>query len=131
MTEIETTRAFLVEDLRRQAEWREGKAAEYPEDDRNARAAKTLRHLAALLEQEDLSNADKARLDKLALLAKGEPHERLSTRDASALRLWNRSPGGQPLPEPTLGETLDRIIEETAAQEAELAAEAWEYEEDA
>jgi hypothetical protein len=39
-------RNMLAEDFERKAEWREAKAAEYPEDDRNERAAKGLRELA-------------------------------------------------------------------------------------
>jgi hypothetical protein len=44
---METTRQIFANDILYQAEWRSQKAAEYPEDERNARAAAALERLSA------------------------------------------------------------------------------------
>ncbi len=46
----------LVDDLRQTAEWRESKAEEYPEDDRNEAAVQSLNALAEKLEALDHLN---------------------------------------------------------------------------
>ncbi len=49
--ELTEYKDYLVEKIEGQADWREQKAAEYPEDGRNGRSAKALRVLASRLKE--------------------------------------------------------------------------------
>ncbi len=110
----------IVEHLNAQAVWRADKADEYPEDDRNARAAKTFENLAYDLERVGKESKEYDLLSELTTHARETRTEdayvylALDGEDTSALHLWNYG-------EPTLLETLTRIKNSTISAWEELA----------
>jgi len=66
MTVTSTTEKALAEALREQAHWREGKAAQYPEDRRNEQSVAAIRSLADFVETDE--RASKAVQDLACLV---------------------------------------------------------------
>lgn len=115
-------RDVIAEHLYHQAAWRGEKASEYPDDDRNARAAKTLENLGYDAEYIPLDDPSLVALASIAQQhGQDDPYVWLSFTDGdgsevtSTLHLWNYGD------EPTLRETLDRIVEATRTAWEEVA----------
>jgi len=109
--ETQTVRRFVIEHLRTQSKWRLDKSEEYPEDDRNLRAAKTLENYAYDLTNDvgDFSDLIEAIADVIPAHAADEVavcFTNGSTDVTSWLGYWNHG-------EPSLPEILKRIHEAT------------------
>jgi len=123
---LDAIRRAIAEHLAYQSEWRGQKAEEYPEDDRNARAAADLAELAAQAEQLPADNDNLRALDLLMdELEETDPYVFLSFHDAlgrdvtSSLHVWWTLPGGRLARGPSIGEVLEVITTATARSYAE------------
>lgn len=123
MNGIEAVRQAIAMRMREQAEWRHMKAIEYPEDDRNARAADTLARYA--VEVEALAD-DEPRLVRLAtMIGEGEWDDAYAVpvgfgmpEEPEAifhLSRWNHVRGAATPMEPSLDSLLWEVESCTAA----------------
>jgi hypothetical protein len=115
-------RNAVVAYLNDQADWRDRKAAEYPEDARNARSAAALRELAGYVET--LPDDD----DKLAALMEVQERYDLDVfaPDEEAARMISRVGFDAPMTEPEafLAALVTAEVKDTVGQEHDEGGEA-------
>ena len=111
-------RARLAAYLRQEAQWRDGKAVDYPDDPRNARSAETLRALAdhgdGLPEDDADFRALEAIQERYALgvFAPGEEAERLISKLGFHAPVEDHEAVLGQLVEAEVGEAVDQQVEE-------------------